>query len=78
MRFKDESPWNDRKEEKLLRNIFLMKKELNKGNTAQHGIEGDIQRFIEANRDWVEEDVASKASRGDDRAITKALHHRSI
>lgn len=78
MRFKEDSPWNDIKEEKLLRDVLLLRNEFNRTRTKDEQI---LEDFIKDNIEWVEESTAKAALAGQDEAISEALwqiHERSL
>lgn len=72
MRFKDDSPCNDKKEEKLLRDILLQRKEPSfRRRTHSEKI---LEDFIKSNIKWMDKHTAKSALQGNDSDIKEALN----
>lgn len=72
LRFRDDSPWNDLKEKKLLREVLLMQKEMKRQDKTNR-MEELTKSFIRGNNKWVDEKVWQEVLQGRDGAITEAL-----
>lgn len=74
LRFKKDSPWNDSKEEKILRDVLLMKKESNK-KTLNHVHKTEnisdnlVIEFTRGYEGLFHKDITVKAVKGDDKTI---------
>lgn len=82
MRLKDDSSWNDVKEEKLLRNVLLMRKSLNEKEKKATSDEDQITLdFINNYSRWVDHETREEVWKGNEKGINKSLdqiHSKSL
>lgn len=76
LRLKEDSPGNDFKKEKLLRNVMLMRKELHKGLHKKDQNKNDklTTKFIWNHRICIDKEITRITLTSEDKVITQALY----